>query len=33
MRNEEILSVIGLGLMTLGMITFLILISYLPEVL
>lgn len=32
MRNEEILSVIGLGFMTLGMIVFLTIVSYLPEV-
>ena len=32
MRNEEILSVIGLGLLTLGMIVFLMIIPYLPEV-
>jgi hypothetical protein len=32
MRNEELLAVIGLGVMTLGMILFLTIIVYLPEV-
>lgn len=32
MRNEELLSVIGLGMMTLGLIVFLTVIIYLPEV-
>ena len=32
MRNEEILSVIGLGMMTLGLISFLVIVQFLPEV-
>jgi hypothetical protein len=32
MRNEELLSVIGLGMMTLAMIVFLTVIIYIPEV-
>ena len=32
MRNEEILSVIGFGMVTLAMVTFLVMIQYLPEV-
>ena len=32
MRNDEILSVIGLGMMTLGLISFLVIVQFLPEV-
>lgn len=32
MSNEELLGVIGLGMMCLGLILFLIILNYMPEV-